>query len=63
VADVRDDCPSPGACSYGYPSIAQDPTDDTLWISYTHNRQTIGWVHVSERWILEKGDAFEAVAE
>lgn len=50
VANVRDDCPDT-SCSYGYPSIAQDPVDQSLWVTYTHNRETVGWVHVNEAWL------------
>ena len=54
VANVVDACES-GECSY--PSIAVDPTDGTAWVTYTHARRSIGWVHVSEAWVRAKGDA------
>lgn len=57
VADLNAECPS-GGCSYGYASVAEDPTDGSLWVTYTHDRRTIGWVHVSPAWIEQKGDAF-----
>lgn len=50
VANVLDDCLASGG-SYGYPSIAEDPTDGSFWVTYTHDRRTIGWVHVTEAWI------------
>jgi|GEM_PF-347555 len=50
IANVLDDCLASGG-SYGYPSIAEDPTDGSFWITYTHDRRTIGWVHVTEAWI------------
>jgi len=50
VANVLDACVAQGG-SYGYPSIAEDPTDGSFWVSYTHDRRTIGWVHVTEAWI------------
>jgi len=57
VADLIDECPGAG-CSYAYPSLAQDPTDGSLWITYTHDRRTIGWVHTNAPWIRAKGGAF-----
>lgn len=58
VANIDPPCPEGEQCSHGYNSIAQDPTDHSLWISYTDSRGTIGWVHTNEAWILEQGDAF-----
>lgn len=52
VANVLDACAADGG-SYGYPSIAEDPTDGSFWLSYTHDRRTIGWVHVTEAWIRQ----------
>jgi len=49
---VVDDCAT-GECSY--PHVIQSPTDGTVWVSYTHNRRTIGWVHFNERWLQEGG--------
>lgn len=57
VATLNDDCEGTG-CSYGYPSLAQDPTDGSVWVTYTHNRGSIGWVHVNEPWMLQQKDAF-----
>ena len=57
VADLTPECPG-GGCSYAYPSIAQDPSDGSLWITYTHDRRTIGWVHTNAPWIRAQGDAF-----
>jgi predicted neuraminidase len=53
---INAECESPGACSYAYPSIAQSVIDGTVWVSYTHNRETIGWVHFNEKWIMEGTD-------
>ncbi len=58
VANVVEACES-GECSY--PSIAVDPTDGTAWVTYTHARRSIGWVHVSEAWVRAKGDALAAI--
>lgn len=54
--DVNTECPTPGACSYHYPSIMQSTIDGTIWISYTHNRETIGWVHTNEAWLRAQMD-------
>jgi predicted neuraminidase len=52
VRDLLADCPEgSGQCSYAYPSITYSQKDGTLWVTYTHNRQTIGWVHFSEAWL------------
>ena len=45
------DCDTPGDCAYHYPSIIQSRHDGTIWVSYTHNRETIGWVHFNEAWL------------
>jgi predicted neuraminidase len=58
VANVVTVC-GDGECSY--PSLAADPTDGSAWITYTHARQTIGWVHVSEAWVRQKGDVFAPI--
>jgi len=55
VANVVTGCDG-GECSY--PSLAADPTDGSAWITYTYARHTIGWAHVSEAWIRQKGDHF-----
>lgn len=49
--DDNQDCDTPGGCSYHYPSIFQNKHDGTIWVSYTHNRETIGWVHFNEAWL------------
>jgi predicted neuraminidase len=49
VADIVDSCGGGSGCPY--PSIAVDPTDGSAWISYTHGRRTIGWVHLNEAWV------------
>ena len=52
LRDLLADCPEgTGKCSYASPSIAYNPKDGTLWVTYTHNQQTIGWVHFSEAWL------------
>lgn len=53
---LNDDCPE-GGCSYHYPSIIQSHVDGTIWVTYTHKRETIGWVHFNEAWLMEGGDA------
>ncbi|MBM4372752.1 MAG: exo-alpha-sialidase [Deltaproteobacteria bacterium] len=58
VADVDGPCPDGESCSHGYASIAEDPTDGSLWVTYTADRRTIGWVHTSEAWIRAQGGAF-----
>ena len=58
VANIDPPCPEGEQCSHGYNSIAQDPTDQSLWISYTDGRGTIGWVYTNEAWITGQGDAF-----
>jgi predicted neuraminidase len=50
---LNSDCPVPGTCSYGYPSITQSLKDGSLWATYTHNRETIGWVHFNEAWLMQ----------
>ena len=52
VVDLDEPCAPGQSCSHGYTSIAQDLTDQSIWITYTHNRSTIGWVHLNETWIL-----------
>jgi len=34
--------------------MGQDPTDHSVWITYTDERRTIGWVHLNEPWILSR---------
>jgi hypothetical protein len=58
VGNVLDACDG-GSC--GYPSIAGDPTDGSAWVTYTHNRRTIGFVHVSEAWVRQKNDALATI--
>jgi predicted neuraminidase len=48
---LNDECDTPGACSYAYPSVTQSALDGTIWVSYTHDRETIGWVHFNEAWL------------
>jgi predicted neuraminidase len=53
------DCDGPceeGGCSHGYPSIAQDPTDQSIWVTFTDERATIGWVHTNEQWVMAQHD-------
>ncbi|MBZ0273180.1 exo-alpha-sialidase [bacterium] len=51
LIDTDDECD--GDCQYHYPSIAQSTHDGTIWITYTHDRRTIGWVRFNEAWLLE----------
>jgi predicted neuraminidase len=53
IRDINNECPS-GSCSYPYPSIMQSTHDGTIWVTYTHDRQTIGWVHFNEAWLIEE---------
>ena len=54
---VVDDC-ADDECSYPY--VIQSPRDGTVWVAYTHNRRTIGWVHFNEAW-LRQGTGFAKV--
>jgi predicted neuraminidase len=57
VRHLNDECVSDeGECSYHYPSITQSPKDGTIWVSYTHKRETIGWIHFNEAWLMQGGD-------
>ncbi len=47
-ADCTDD-----ECSY--PAVVQ-AKDGSLWVSYTRNRRTIGWVHFNEAWLEAGGE-------
>jgi len=55
VRHLNDDCPE-GGCSYHYPSITQSRKDGSIWVSYTHQRETIGWIHFNEAWLMQGGD-------
>ena len=52
VINIDDPCQPGEECSHGYTSIAQDPSDLSVWITFTDERRTIGWVHLNEPWIL-----------
>jgi predicted neuraminidase len=41
------------SCAYAYPSVMQGRRDGTIWVTYTHNRETIGWVHFNEAWLAQ----------
>jgi len=60
VAHLHAECDRVG-CEYSYPSITQSPRDGAIWVSYTHNRETIGWIRFNEAWLMEHGG--EALAE
>lgn len=47
---VVDECAA-DECSY--PAVMQSLRDGTLWVSYTHNRKTIGWVRFNEAWLRQ----------
>ncbi|MCB1152174.1 exo-alpha-sialidase [bacterium] len=49
--NLIDECDAP-ACAYDYPSITQSTHDGSIWVTYSHNRRTIGWVHFNEAWVL-----------
>ncbi len=55
VRHLNQEC-SQGGCSYSYPSITQSRHDGTIWATYTHNRETIGWIHFNEAWLMQGGD-------
>ena len=55
IRDINDECDE-GSCSYPYPSIMQSRHDGTIWVTYTYNRETIGWVHFNEAWLMEQAD-------
>lgn len=45
------------ACDeFSYPSVTQSLVDGTIWVTFTHNRETIGWFHFNEAWLAEGGD-------
>ncbi len=52
MRDINAECDE-GNCSYSYPSIMQSQTDGNIWVTYTHKRETIGYVKFNEAWILE----------
>ncbi len=52
LADIDAECETGGNCSYAYPSIMQDRIDDSIWVSYSHNRDTIGYVHFNKAWLI-----------
>jgi predicted neuraminidase len=51
IADLNDECDLP-ACDYSYPSVLQH-SDGTIWVSYSVDRQTIGWVHFNRAWLAQ----------
>ncbi len=55
TVDINNECDGEN-CSYHYPSIAQSPFDGTIWVTYTHQRETIGWAHFNEAWIIDNGE-------
>lgn len=55
VRHVNDTCEGSASCSYPYPSVMQH-SDGTIWVSYTWDRQTIGWAHFNEAWLAQGGD-------
>ncbi|RJO74510.1 MAG: hypothetical protein C4523_00565 [Myxococcales bacterium] len=55
LRDLNADCEFEGGCSWAYPSIMQSRKDGTIWVTYTHDRKTIGWVHFNEAWLAQGG--------
>ena len=53
LRNINDECDGEN-CSYSYPSIMQSSIDGTLWVTYSFERSTIGWVNFNEVW-LEQG--------
>jgi len=49
--NIDDECAEP-PCSYSYPSIIQHP-DRTIWVTYSHERDTISYVRFNEEWLAE----------
>jgi predicted neuraminidase len=47
---VVDECLA-DECSY--PAVTQSRRDGAIWVSYTHNRKSIGWVRFNEAWLRE----------
>jgi predicted neuraminidase len=62
VQDLDGPCET-GDCSHGYTSIAQDPADGSVWVTFTNERKTIGWVHTNEEWMLQQNGSFVSAAE
>lgn len=52
---VDEGCDDDGDCEFHYPSVTT-ASDGTIWVSYTHDRTTIGWVHFDEAWLSQGGD-------
>jgi predicted neuraminidase len=57
LRNLNDECVTAGACAYAYPAVMQSRIDGTIWVSYTHDRQTIGWVHFNEAWLAAGTEA------
>ena len=58
VRHLDDECDG-DSCSYHYPSVMQSTRDGTIWVTYTHKRQTIAWAHFNEAWLMQGGDELE----
>lgn len=54
LRNLNDECAEDN-CSYSYPSIMQSSVDDSIWVTYSFERSTIGWVNFNEVW-LELGE-------
>lgn len=52
IRDLDAECPA-DHCSFAYPSVAQDLGDGTIWVTYTYDRRTIGWVRFNEAWLAQ----------
>lgn len=52
VGECDEDVEDPEECEFHYPSVIQ-ADDGTVWVSYTHDGPSIGWVHFDEAWLAE----------
>ena len=51
--DLDDECDG-DSCSFAYPSVMQSRVDGTIWVTYSHEREAIAWVHFNEAWLLDQ---------
>lgn len=52
VGECDEGVKDPKECEFHYPSVTQ-ADDGTVWVSYTHDGTTIGWVHFDEAWLAQ----------
>jgi predicted neuraminidase len=58
VRHLNEECDQ-ASCSYHYPAVMQSRIDGTIWVTYTHERETIGWVHFNEAWLMLGGEQLD----